>query len=344
MMRRTVATAVLACCLTAAGAVLAQLHGSQLPPLTPDATFPRTTARELELAGFPDHLHAHTWTTWEVLTDAEGKPYGPGAFCRNGELVNRDGLVIQPDQKQHGQWIIRHHPDYSDCDMIQFIELMDWAGRAVPPLLGLETPDTLKIFNPDNVNHYAELTGQGVWRFYRLEDDRCIMQPWPVLQKRTLEAHAAFMLAADWTLRRTVGDVLPAWLHQGILEYVSEDGAHLVNYMAEFRPKGDILMSGPLIDAILTSGVNPDPGADRENYRRACYSSFLMMWELVENQGGLDALRDFLGQVAGGLGVDEAARRVYGMGVADLAAYLDPAARGEPAGGVTERRVPHKQP
>jgi hypothetical protein len=226
---------------------------------------------------------------------------------------------------------------------------MDWAGRTVPPLLGLEIVGQLEILNPDNVKHYQELTGMGTWRFYALAGDRCTMQPWPVLQKRTLEAHAAFMLATDWILRKNLGDALPPWLHQGIAEYVSEDGAHLLNYMAEFRAAAEeegasILMSAPLVDALLTSGINPDPAADRENYRRACYSAFLMVWNLVENEGGLAALQDFLGAVRDGADVDEAARRVYGMGLGDLAMYLDPTVVGEPVGTGTGRRVPHKQP
>ena len=348
MMRRVALLTLVAATLVA-GMAEAQTHSSQLPPLTPDAEFPRCTGRELEVAGFPDHLHTHTWYGWEPLVDENGETYGPGAFCQFKKLTPREGLVVHPDQKQYGQWVIRHHPDYSDCDMVQFIELMDWAGRAVPPLLGLGTPDTLQIFNPDNVDHYKEMSGQGTWRFYKLEGTRCVMQPWPVLQKRTLEGDAAFMLAADWTLRRTVGDVLPPWLHQGIIEYVSEDGAHLLNYMAEFRPRFEddprgLLMSAPLVDALLMSGVNPDDSADRENYRRACYSSFLMVWNLVENEGGLTALQDFLGQVNDGMDVDEAARRVYGMGLADLATYLDPAVNGEPVGSGTSRRAPHVQP
>jgi hypothetical protein len=348
MMRRFALMTVILVTL-AAGSALAQLHSSGLPPLTEDATFPRCTDRELEVVGFPDHLHSHTWYGWEPMVGVDGETYGPGAFCDHKKLMPREGLVIHPDQKQFGQWILRHHPDYSDCDMVQFIELMDWAGRAVPPLLGLSTPDTLMIFNPDNVNQYKEMTGMGTWRFYKLEGDRCVMQPWPILQKRTLEGHAAFMLAADWTLRRTIGDALPVWMHQGIIEYVSEDGAHLLNYMAQFRPEfeedpGGILMSAPLIDALLSSGINPDDSADRENFRRACYSSFLMVWNLVENEGGLTALQDFLGQVDGGMDVDEAARRVYGMGLADLATFLDPAVNGEPVGAGTSRRAPHQQP
>ncbi len=56
-------------------------HPAELPALGPDTTFPRCTAAELESAGFPDHMHAHLWPSWQVLTDDQGVPYGPGAFC-----------------------------------------------------------------------------------------------------------------------------------------------------------------------------------------------------------------------------------------------------------------------
>lgn len=344
MMKRILILATVALLVPLADPAAAQTHGSELPPLTPDATFPRTTGRQLEVAGYPDHLHAHTWPDWEVLTDADGNTYGPFAHCKHKQVIKEEGLQIHPDQKRIGPWIIRHHPDYSPCDMIQFVELMDWAGHVVPGLLGLEIEGELEILNPDNVKHYQDLTGFGTWRFYDLAGDRCTMQPWPVLQKRTLEAHAAFMLATDWILSRNLGDALPPWLHQGIVEYVGDDGAHLLNYMAEFRADGDILMSAPLVDALLSAGLNPDPSADRENYRRACYSAFLLVWNLVENEGGLTALQDFLGSVRDGADVDETARRVYGMDLTDLAAYLDPTVTGEPVGAGTSRRVPHKQP
>lgn len=344
MMRAKVFLAVLSMTVLGAGAADAQLHSSQLPPLTNEATFPRCSGRELEVAGYPDHQHAQNWYGWEVLTDADGQTYGPGSLCNRQELLPREGLIVYPDQKQYGRFVLRHNPGYSDCDMIQFIELLDWAGHIVPDLLGLDTPDTLHVFNPDNVAHYQELTGQGVWRFYALDGNRATMQPWPVLQNRTLEGHAAFALVTDWILGRNLADTLPPWLHHGLVEYMSEDGAHLLNYMGEFRPNGPILMSGPLVDALLAAGVNPDEGADRENFRRASYSAFLMVWQLVENEGGLVALQDFLNLLVDGLDIDEAARRVYGMGLADLTQYLDPVSIGEPVGSGTERRSPHIQP
>lgn len=338
---------ILALALVALGAGLAsaQLHSSQLPPLTPDTTFPRCTGRELEVAGFPDHMHAQSWYGWEVLTGPDGVTYGPGSLCDHQTVLPREELVVYPDQKQIGHFILRHNPGYSDCDMIQFLELLDWADHVVPELLGLAATDTLTVLNPDNVPMYQELTGQGVWRFYALAGDKCIMQPWPVLENRTLEGHAAFALVTDWILRENLGDALPPWLHQGLVEYMSEDGTHLLNYMGEFRTEGaQILMSAPLIDALLAAGVNPDEGADRENFRRASYSAFLMVYQLVENEGGLLALQDFLALVADGASIDAATLQVYGMGLNDLTTYLDPVVNGEPVGSGTARRTPHIQP
>jgi hypothetical protein len=90
--------------------------------------------------------------------------------------------------------------------------------------------------------------------------------------------------------------------------------------------------------------VNPDQGKDREQFRKACYNAFLMTWQLVEYEGGMVAMRDFLGQAAAGIPLDQAARSVYGLDMAALTSMLDPAATGEPAGGRVSNIAPHKQP
>ncbi|MEN8008475.1 MAG: hypothetical protein ABFS42_15810 [Candidatus Krumholzibacteriota bacterium] len=328
----------------AAGAATAQIHCSQLPPITVEGNYPRCSSRELAVAGFPDHMHAYTWHGWEVLTDSAGQTYGPGAMCDHKELLPSEGLVIEPDRKYYRQFELRHNPGYGDCDMVHFLELMDWANHEVSHLLGISAVDTLTMLNTDNVPQYDELTGQGVWRLYQLEGDKAVLQPIGVLMARTLVAHAAFMLAADWILQEAVPADLPPWLHQGIVEYMGEDGTHLLNYMAEFRPKGDVLLSPPLIDALLAKGVDPDQGTDREMFRRSCYSAFLMVWQLVENEGGLTALREFLDLAAGGMDLDQACTKVYGMDLGGLAAYLDPVKIGEPIPKNMDRQVPHAQP
>jgi hypothetical protein len=343
IMRSSVWLVVLGAVL-AAGAAEAQIHCSQLPPLTIDGPYPRCSARELAVAGFPDHQHAYTWHSWEVLTDSAGVTYGPGSLCARKELLPRAGLVVEPDRKSYGQFVLQHNPGYGDCDMVSFLELMDWAKQDVSHLLGISTADTLRILNPDNAPQYADLTGFGVWRLYQLDGDACTVQPIGVLMARTLAAHAAFMLAADWILNEALPSPLPPWFHQGIVEYVGEDGTHLLNYMAEFRDQGPVLFSPPLTDALLARDVDPSLDQDREMFRRASYSAFLMVWQLVEHEGGMTSLREFLDLAAAGMDLDQASTKVYGMGLGDLASFLDPVKVGEPIPKGMDRPVPHAQP
>ena len=114
--------------------------------------------------------------------------------------------------------------------------------------------------------------------------------------------------------------------------------------MMQFRAAGPVLFSPPLTDSILDRRPNPDKGKDRELYRRACYSAFLMVWELVENQGGLQPLRDFLDHLAGGMSLDEASSLVYGVNMSHLSAMLDPTGLGEPIGKAIQSRRPHEPP
>ncbi len=333
-------------CLTilAAPGVLAQVHCSQLPPLSVEAEFPRCSTNELATAGFPDHMHMYNWRSWELLTDAEGNTYGPKSMCEWKALTPTEGLIVEPDQKSYGQFVLRHNPEYKKCDMIQFVELLDWANHAVPSMIGLATVDTLKILNPDNVDEYTKLTGLGVWRFYALDGNECVMQPWPTLMARTLDAHAAFMLVTDWILRDSLPTMLPLWLHRGLMEYLSEDGVHLLSYMGEFQPAGPVLYTSAVIDALLSEGVNADEAQDREWFRRASYSSFLMVWQLVENEGGLTSLQEFLALAAAGSDLDQASQKVYGMNLEQLAAYLDPDKNGEHVRHDPSRPRPHIDP
>lgn len=325
--------------------VLAQIHSSDLPPLTPESEFPRCSSGGLAAIGFPDHMHMYNWSTWELLEDSDGQTYGPKSMCEWKALTPRDGLIVEPDQKSYRQFVLRHNPGYENkCDMIQFLELLDWANHVVPSLIGLATRDTMKILNPDNVDEYKKMTGQGIWRFYKLDGNECIMQPWPTLMARTLDAHAAFMLVTDWILRDSLPTDLPPWLHQGLLEYLSEDGPHLLSYMAEFQPAGPVVYTPAVIDALLSAGINADEGKDREWFRRASYSSFLMVWQLVENEGGLTALQEFLALAAAGSDLDQASQTVYGMDLGQLAAFLDPVKNGEPVPQNPNRPRPHLEP
>jgi len=344
MMSRLVARMALGIVLMAPAVGWGQSHCSQLPQLTPDAEFPRCSEQQLADAGFPDHMHAHQWSNWQVLVDADGNTYGPGSLCDRKTFLGHDDLIMQPGEKRFGQFILLHNPGYGDCDMLAFIELLDWANHAVPELLGLAISDTLTILNPDNTTHYLEQTGYGVWRFYKLGGNEVTIQPYPILLARTLEAHAAFMLITDWILNEALDQDLPPWLHAGLVEYMGEDGTHLFNYMAEFSSKGPVLFSAPLVNAILSKGVDPDQAADREMFRRASYSAYLMVWQLVEFEGGLTALQDFLAQAASGVDLDEASLTVYGMDLAQLADLVDAVNNGQPAGKAMQRQMPHKQP
>jgi len=315
-----------------------------MPELTADATFPRCTEQQLGAAGFPDHKHAQHWFGWQVRQDAEGNKYGPGSLCQRKVLLGHDNLIMEPGEKRFGQFRMLHNAAYADCDMLAFVELVDWANHVVPELLGLSTSDTLTILNPDNTQHYKEQTGQGVWRLYKLSGNEATIEPYPVLLARTLDGHGAFMLVTDWILHQALPSDLPPWLHQGLVEYIGEDGPHLFNYMAEFRSDGPVLFSAPLVNAILAKGVDPDQDSDREMFRRASYSAFLMVWQLVEYEGGLISLQDFLAKVVSGADLDVASREVYGVNMSQLAGLVDAVAVGEPAGQKMNRQKPHLQP
>jgi len=320
------------------------LHPSQQPELCAEGPFPRCTPEALASGGFPDHKHAYWWPGWEVKTDAEGQPYGPGAFCTGKTVRDTSTVVMGEGRKQLRNFVSLHNPAYRDCDFLPLLELLDWADHEIPPLLGLTATDTLVVISPDNIDAYRAMTGQQTWRLYQLEADTCVIEPYGTLQARTLDGHGLFMVYVDWLLRETYGDTLPVWLHYGLVEYLSEDGLHLNNYMNQFRAEGPVLFSAPLINVILGGVPDPDPARDREMYRRASYSAYLMVWELVENRGGLEALRDWLALVRGDIVQDTAAEKVYRMTMMDLAKSLDPVKLGEPLGTAVESRQPNKQP
>jgi len=322
----------------------AQTHSSQLPPLTPQANFPRCTEQQLAVAGYPDHQHAQHWPDWQVLKDAAGVPYGPGSLCANKKLIAHDDMVVQSGEIHYQQFSFYYNPEYTVCDMLGWVELMTWAQHDVTALLGLSTPDTLIMHNPDNTDFYKEQTGCGVWRLYDLKGNKAILESYPVLMMRTLDGHAAFMLMTDWLLQRALPVALPRWLQQGLVEYIGEDGTHLFSYVGEFRAEKSILMSAPLVDALLTNPRDRASMEDRETFRRACYSAFLMVWQLVEYEGGIDSLQDFLGRIAGGTDPDDAARSVYGANLTQLASLVDAVQNGEPAGKTMRQQRPHIQP
>ena len=344
-----VSTALFSVLLTAAvllnaGIAAAQTHASQLPPLTLEGPYPRASEAVIGRVGFPDHLHEYHWGGWTPVMGPDGVTVGPGSLCTLKQPVPREGLVIEPDVKRYGPWILRHHPGYADCDMLPCVELLTGAQARMQELLGFAPHDTLDIVNPGTVEHYLELTGYGVWRLYKLDGNDAVIEAFATLLARQLDGHGAYMLAIDWILRQNLAQPLPAWLHQGLVEYLGDDGIHLADYMAEFRVHGPVLMGPAEIDAILNAGLDPEPYRDREMFRKACYNAFLMVWQLVEYEGGMVAMRDFLNQVAAGIPLDQAARSVYGLDMASLTTMLDPLATGEPLGGLVFNAAPHRQP
>ncbi len=342
----SVTTLLILCLFTlhSPGAFADPVHPSQLPPLAIDATYPRCSEADLASAGYPDHMHTHWWPDWQVMTDGDGVTYGPGAFCQRTILLDHDGLSTEPGRNSHGRFITLQNEGYKPCDLMLLLEYLDWADHLLPDMLGLESEDTLTVISPDNIPSYTELTGQGVWRLYKLDGNTCIIEPFGTLQSRTLDAHAVFMLMTDWLLRENLPVDLPTWLHAGLVEYFGENGAHLNNYMKEFRKNGDLLFSPTLTSLILSQPPDPDLSRDREMFRRASYSAFLMVWELVENRGGMKTMREFLVLVAEGVEMDRAARKVYGMGMEELAISLDPIVLGEPIGQHIQPRRTEQQP
>jgi len=326
-----------------AGVPLAD-HPYQLAPLTRNSRFPRFTAQELAAAGYPDHLHAFLWPRWQPLVTAAGDTFGPGSLCRLREVQPQPGLAVEPGDLRYRNLRLLCNEAYKPCDMLPFIELLDWAGYQLQDLLDIEYDHTLVMVNPDNTQHYRQLAGVGTWRLYTLDGDSCIVQPVPVLSARTLIGHAAFLLMTEWSLRGVFGGDLPPWLVQGLAEYLAEDGVHLNNYMAQFRREGPVLLPPPLVDHVLGSAPDPDLEADRKHYRQACYSAFLMVWELIEQRGGLETLRRFLGELKEGATPDTACVAAYGFDLAELTAQLDATQRPEPIGTALQARAPHKPP
>ena len=315
---------------TAANAAAAKTpaHPASMPDLTVDGPFPRFTPEEIVASGYPDHMHAFYWKDWTPLAD-DGVPYGPGVICDGFKFLDPEGLVLAEGSMGWGRFRIDHDPGWDACQIAPFLELCDYARVRVRDLLGLATTDTLAMVCADDLDSYLADSGYGNWRLFKLDGDTAILEPVPVLVARTLVGHAAVDLVTRWTLRENTGDSLPAWFEFGIAAYLADYGVHLANYMAFARQQGPVLMDVAAIDDALAAPPADDPETDRWNWRRARYCSFLMAWRLVEDNGGIAALRELLADVAGGRSFDSACRRVYDRDADRLAADLDPARLGE---------------
>ena len=320
------------------------VHPHQLARLTPESTFPRFTPQQLAAAGYPDHLHAFYWKEWEVLTDEKGRRFGPGMFCDGSTLRDDAELTGSAGDLSHRNIRLVFNPDYQPCQVLPFLELLEWARIEVRDLLGFECSDTLTVYCADNRDQFGTRSGFGSWRLYKLQGNDGLVQPVPTLMGRTLVGHAAFRLMTQWTLRNEVSASLPPWLEFGLAGYLAEDGVHLNNYAAQFRSEGMVVLAPPIVDAILAGPPDQDLEKDRKYYRLARYSAFLMVWELIEHRGGLDSMRRFLHKVAAEQDMNEAARAVYGLDLDALASELDPVSRPEPIGKAIQSRSPDKAP
>lgn len=322
-------------------------HPSQLAPLTVASTFPRFTAAELAAAGFPDHLHACRLPSWVPLVDATGATYGPYSLVRGAEIWPRAELVIAPGEIGYRGVHVVHEPQIAPTMVLPFVELLDWARRDLPPLLGHDRADTLRVRDPGALAAYVAATGQNFWRLHAWRDGECIIEPAVTLAARTLDGHAAFAIVAEWLLDGAAGAGagFPAWFRSGLGSYLAEYGVHLVNYAAEFRAAGQtVVLAAAATDSLLAAPPAADPDVDRRLYRTASYSAFLMVWELVENRGGLTALQRLVRETAAGVPPDDACRAAYGLSWAELAAALDATTRPEPLGGAVQSRSPHILP
>jgi hypothetical protein len=331
--------------LGSAAPILAETHANDLPPLTLDGPYPRLTPEELAASGYPDHQHAYFWPGWQVPTHEDGRTYGFGSICQGMNWLDREDVVSERGLMIVGQLKLIYNPGYKPCVMGPFMGIAEMALMDVGGLLGLSSADTLLIDNTDLADIYRIRTGHGVWRMYKREGDVCVIQPIPILMTRTLGAHAAYDLITGWLLDENGCGDLPAWLREGLMAYVADMGVHLNNYMLQFRYSQDeILLTTKETSTLLQADPILDDELDREMYRRARYMAFMMVWQLVEEHGGMKPLRAFLAEIAAGGDADEAASRIYGHDLAGLAVALDPNVLGEPIGTSVDTRRPHVRP
>jgi len=330
--------------LLLAASAAAEEHSSRLPEPTRDGPYPLQSPEELVENGFPDHKHACFWPDWKPRLDEDGDPYGVGSLCRGLVWQDREDVLQEAGLIILGMVKLEYHLDYNRCVVAPFAELTEMAMGDVYDLLDLAPVDTLRVENTNNVAAYTSRTGYGTWRMYKRAGDLCILQPIPVLIARTLAAHAAYDLVTGWLLDEHGCGELPQWLRQGLMTYVAELGVHLNNYMNQFRLEGDVLLTPAEAEQLLVAEPIIDEALDREMYRKARYTAFLMVWRLIEERGGMTAMRDFVAAVESGRDPDEACAEIYGPDLSALAESLDPTVLGEPQGDATQTRRPHQRP
>nr|MBC8424411.1 hypothetical protein [bacterium] len=119
---------------------------------------------------------------------------------------------------------------------------------------------------------------------------------------------------------------------------------HRSHDMCQVRPEGDVLRRPTEAGQLMAGVPIHDEALDREMYRKARYTAFLMVWRLIEERGGMSAMRTLVAAVASGRDPDEASAEIYGADLSALAESLDPTVLGEPQGDATQTRRPHTRP
>jgi hypothetical protein len=320
-------------------------HPAQLAPLSVDGSFPRFTAEELASAGYPDHKHAFAYPGYEPPITADGETYGVYSLARGADLKPREGLVVAPGEIRYRAHHLSFDPELEAVGRMPLMEVLDWAEREVTALLGHARTDTLHVADPRDLDVYRERTGYEFHRLYWRDGDRAVVEPAQVLFARGLALHAAFHLQTVWQLEGWLGaGRLPRWFSEGLASYLAEDGVHYLSYLGMYRADGPVVLGPDETERILAAPPLADRELDKKRYRMASYSAYLMMWELVENRGGLGTLRTFLERVAAGEDGDRVASELYGHGLAELAAELDATARPEPVGDAIQPRSLNRPP
>lgn len=320
-------------------------HASELAPLTLDATFPRFHPSEIASAGYPDHMHVYGFPGYNLRVAEDGETYGVYSLARGTKMLPRDGLVTQPGVIWYRRICLTHDPALPPAGVMPAMEVLDWARRELSILLEHDRADTLVVLNPTDLDDYRKRTGFAFHRLYHLEGSVAVIEPASVLFARGLALHAAFHLVASWLVDDLVGGAeLPHWLTFGLAAYLAEDGSHYLNFLAMYRPTMPVILGPSETEAILAAGANPDDETDKQQFRIAGYSAFLMVWELVEYRGGWGRVRDFLGRIGRGETVDSVCLDLYGATLDDLAVVLDATSRREPVGDQIQPRKPHRPP
>jgi hypothetical protein len=320
-------------------------HPAELAPLTAQSEFPRFTAAQLAAAGYPDHKHVHGYPGFTPLTDASGQTYGPASLVRGTAVIPREGLAIAEGEIRYRRLRVRFDPETPVWRVLPLVEMLDWAQRELSVLLGHDHGDTLLVIDTLDLDHYRAETGQAFHRLYRDTGEAFIIEPARILMARGLDSHAAFQMTAVRLLSSLAQDhPLPAWLLQGLVFYLAEEGPHFHGQLAMYRDHFPVVMPPAEVEAILAGPPHPDDEIDKRQYRTAGYSAFLMAWDLVEHRGGLSRAVSLLQRIGAGEAPDTVCRELYGHDLAGLATALDPTQRPEPVGAEVAPKVPQRPP